>query len=199
MFFDSSTTNILLMVGVVALFIIFVIVLMKLNPSTKTKGNLEDDGKNIEDIMTEKPKPLQTQQSSPKNTPPIGSETKGNVRVVSWVVEKPAIAEKPLASVEKPSIIVEKPPVTINAKIGKSPTPVPQDSVTTFPSRNKEVISKPLNNVAPKIENNHSSIKDCFHQFGYLRSLPKNAAFPDECFGCAKLVQCLINPETLKE
>jgi hypothetical protein len=32
----------------------------------------------------------------------------------------------------------------------------------------------------------------CIHQFGYLRSMPKNAPIPDECFGCPKVLRCMF-------
>ena len=44
----------------------------------------------------------------------------------------------------------------------------------------------------PKTEN----IPECNHQFGYLRTLPKNASIPDECLSCNRIVECkhsLIN------
>jgi len=49
---------------------------------------------------------------------------------------------------------------------------------------------KPTNSQkqAPKT----SSEKDCLHFFGYLGGLPKNTPIPGECFGCEKIVDCLI-------
>jgi hypothetical protein len=35
--------------------------------------------------------------------------------------------------------------------------------------------------------------KDCLHHYGYLHSLPKNTPIPDECFGCPKIVDCLVS------
>jgi hypothetical protein len=32
---------------------------------------------------------------------------------------------------------------------------------------------------------------DCRHFFGYLRKMPKDAAIPDGCLGCLKMVECL--------
>ncbi len=31
---------------------------------------------------------------------------------------------------------------------------------------------------------------ECKHQFGYLRTLPRNASIPDECLGCERIVEC---------
>jgi hypothetical protein len=124
--------------------------------------------------------------------PKIGSEIKGSVRVFPAVVEKPSIAEKPPMIVEKPSTIVEKPTIIVNATVGRPTILTSQENKTQIPRRDREIIPKPEKTVAPKMENNYSSKKDCLHQFGYLRTLPKNAPIPDECFGCQKLVQCLI-------
>ncbi len=38
----------------------------------------------------------------------------------------------------------------------------------------------------PKTE----TIPKCNHQFGYLRTLPRNASIPDECFSCNRIVKC---------
>lgn len=32
----------------------------------------------------------------------------------------------------------------------------------------------------------------CVHEFGYLRTVPKNTPIPDECFGCPRILECLI-------
>ncbi len=36
-----------------------------------------------------------------------------------------------------------------------------------------------------------SEEKECPHYVGYLTTLPKGSPFPDECFGCRKVIQCL--------
>lgn len=35
----------------------------------------------------------------------------------------------------------------------------------------------------------------CIHEFGYLRSLPKNTPILEECFGCPKILECLMPPQ----
>jgi len=32
----------------------------------------------------------------------------------------------------------------------------------------------------------------CTHQFGYLKTLPKDAPIPDECFTCPKYIRCAL-------
>ena len=33
----------------------------------------------------------------------------------------------------------------------------------------------------------------CYHDFGYLRTIPKNASIPNDCLGCPKIVECLTH------
>ena len=42
--------------------------------------------------------------------------------------------------------------------------------------------------------------KECPHYVGYLTTLRKGSPFPDECFGCRKVIQCLrIEPTKVIE
>jgi len=36
---------------------------------------------------------------------------------------------------------------------------------------------------------------ECGFGFGYLKTLPKDAAIPDECLVCSKLLQCFVKRE----
>jgi hypothetical protein len=38
---------------------------------------------------------------------------------------------------------------------------------------------------------------ECVHHFGYLETLPKGAAIPDECLTCSKLLQCFVKKEKI--
>jgi len=45
-----------------------------------------------------------------------------------------------------------------------------------------------------------SEEKVCPHYVGYLTTLPKGSPFPDECFGCRNVIQCLrIEPTKVIE
>jgi len=33
--------------------------------------------------------------------------------------------------------------------------------------------------------------KQCPHYIGYLTALPKGSSFPEECFGCRRVVECM--------
>jgi hypothetical protein len=37
----------------------------------------------------------------------------------------------------------------------------------------------------------------CQYRFGYLKTLPKDAAIPDGCLTCPKLLQCFVKKENL--
>lgn len=36
------------------------------------------------------------------------------------------------------------------------------------------------------------AVSNCSHEFGYLRSRPKDSAIPDECLICPKILQCMV-------
>jgi len=163
---DAATTNILLIAGVIALVIFFITVLMKLNPSPETKENLK---KTITLETQKPPQPLQTVQGAAQNR----QEEKESV---------PAI--------------VERPPVPLNITVAGPSVPLTQENKTPVINKGKEAISKHERIAAPKAEINSSSKRDCLHQFGYLRTLPKNTPIPDECFGCTKIVECLVKAKT---
>jgi len=151
--FDLSPMNIILIGAVVALFILFITVLMKLNPSTEKK-----------EIQVERQKPPQTPPTAPRNSSPA----KINVQSVT-----------------------EKPLVAVSSTIGGSSAQAKQETPPPTRSESRE-IPKPEKTVMPVKTQSASSKGDCLHQFGYLRTLPKNAPIPDECFGCPKIVECLV-------
>jgi len=157
--FDLSTINILLVAAVVALFIVFITVLMKLNPSTEKKEKAIETK-----IKVERPKPLQTTPIAPRIQPPAK-------------IDAPRVTEKPL--------------VAVSPTIGGSSVQAKQETTTPTLSESRET-PKPEKTVVPAKTESVSSKRDCLHQFGYLRTLPKNAPIPDECFGCPKIVECLV-------
>lgn len=158
--FDLSTTNILLITAAVALLILFITVLMKLNPSTQKKETYERD------ITLKRQKLFQTQQSLP---PKPLSVAKENVQ---------ATAEKPL--------------VLVNTTVGELSLQKNQENKTPIVSQSNEAMPKPQKTVASRVATSSSSRGDCLHQFGYLRTLPKNTPIPDECLGCQRVVECLV-------
>lgn len=68
-------------------------------------------------------------------------------------------------------------------KVPESPetrVPIPESSETEVPIPERKIPE------SPKIE----TPPECKYQFGYLRTLPKDASIPDECLGCHKIVEC---------
>ncbi len=51
----------------------------------------------------------------------------------------------------------------------------------------KSKLEKPIE---PKMKADTGE-RECPHYVGYLTTLPKGSPFPDECFGCRKVIQCL--------
>lgn len=165
--FDASSTNLLLTAAVAGLFVGFVILLLKLKPSTVREEITEPEP---DEIIVQSQKqlriPLGVSQTSPdrKIDVPEASERK--------IVEVGATAAgasfqtsqdiAPLTSVEKNE----------HPNLGKTQASIKQSS--------------------------HSSTKDCLHFFGYLHTFPKNSPIPDECFGCEKIVDCLVTKSPSK-
>jgi type IV secretory pathway VirB10-like protein len=165
--FDLSTTNILLAGAVVALFVAFIFILMKLQPTTESKQSQEPRT----NVDKEKPQPLQAPQplrTLPPSPKPAESATISKPPVPIAQTSK----SQPIGNQVKPSVLT--PPRSENRDIPKqnktAPTPVKPELTPTR--------------------------KDCIHFYGYLHSLPKNTPIPDECFGCVKIVDCLINPNS---
>jgi hypothetical protein len=169
MSFDLSTMNILLAGAVVALFAAFVFVLMKLNPTTETKQSQESRT----NVDKEKPQLLQS-SLPPRALLPSPKPVKSS-----------SISGKPPAPVTQ----ALKAPLIDNQAKQSFPPPTPARIETReIPKQNKT--GPPVKaELAP-------TRKDCIHFYGYLHSLPKNTPIPDECFGCVKIVDCLISPNS---
>jgi hypothetical protein len=60
------------------------------------------------------------------------------------------------------------------------------------PSESRDPPKQPKTTTSAKQISKSSEDKDCLHHFGYLNGLPKNTPIPGECFGCPKIVDCLI-------
>jgi len=103
---------------------------------------------------------------------------------VSWRNPSPAKIEVPR--------VTEKPLMVDSNEIGGSSIQKRQETPAPTRSESRET-PKPEKTVAPTKIAATSSKRDCLHQFGYLRTLPKNAPIPDECFGCQKIVECLVS------
>lgn len=87
--------------------------------------------------------------------------------------------------------------------------PTADEKITTFlkkqTGRKTRMASIPLQSVKGA-EDTHPQKKqdagsrECPHYVGYLTTLPKASRFPDECFGCRSVIQCLrIEPTRVIE
>jgi len=87
--------------------------------------------------------------------------------------------------------VVEKPFVAVSPTIGGGSVQAKQEAPMLTLTESKEIPKQektmPVAKTGPA-----SSKRDCFHHFGYLRTFPKNSPIPDECFGCEKIVDCLV-------
>lgn len=164
--FDLSTTNIILTGAVVALFIFFIALLIKLNPSTEKKENLRPRIEVDEQEPLHSPTALHSHQPS---------------RIDTTRIEAPEVAEKPM--------------MMVGSTIGGGSTQtkhVNQGPAPTF-KENREAPRLPEKPVATVKTESSSAVRDCPHHYGYLHTFPKNSPIPDECFGCEKIVDCLVN------
>jgi len=58
----------------------------------------------------------------------------------------------------------------------------------------------PVSEIAPPAPSIHErliqeslkkeTVQECKYRFGYLRTLPKDASIPDECFSCDRIIDC---------
>ena len=93
----------------------------------------------------------------------------------------------------------------VSAPVNKSPEPkeitspaVKEKSNGTIDDKKtilKEKLTKQLMESQQHFERQDVPSR-CNHYFGYLFSLKKNAAIPDECYSCSKLIQCFQKPKT---
>jgi len=167
LYFDASTTNIILTVAVVALFAFFLLLLMKLNPSAENKRKTENESG-----------PERSKQEQPRILMPQSPTTSTE--------EMPA--QRP---VERPLILVNSANTgaTLQTRQDSRTSPPPLDQRRTIPMPERTVApppSKPAPLPPP-------TRRDCLHHFGYLRTFPKNSPIPEECFGCERIVDCLVS------
>jgi hypothetical protein len=169
LYLDPTTTNIILTAAVIGIFVIFLFLLVKLNPSADTKRKTEDESKH------EKPKQEQPRTLSPQS-PTVPSEE--------------TIPQTPP---ERPAILVSPANTGTSVQTRQEPRAMPliPDQQRRASSTTQKTVAPPPSKPAPLPP--YPTKKDCAHHFGYLRTFPKNSPIPDECFGCEKIVDCLVN------
>ena len=64
-----------------------------------------------------------------------------------------------------------------------------------------EVVAKDSNLDSISVETSRNPVEktpmECAYHFGYLKTLPKEAAIPDGCLTCSKLLQCFVKKENI--
>ncbi|HKZ95299.1 MAG TPA: hypothetical protein VJ249_12090 [Candidatus Bathyarchaeia archaeon] len=169
--FEFSVFDLVLSLGVIVLIVLFATTLWKLNPSGENKQPQDEEAYNDEQEFPRLPheqNPANPQQNAPPS------------RVDSWQSGGKPISYK---TQEPPRLVVGA------TTEGTSQTSMEQ------PTRSNEYVGSTRSTKAttsPKPVPKNSNGKDCFHFFGYLGGLPKNTPIPGECFGCEKIVDCLI-------
>lgn len=168
--FDFSVFDLVLSLGVIVLIVLFVATLWKLNP---TKENTQSQD---EEIVIEEHEPrFSYQQDSTKSQSDVHP-----TQVDTWQSAGRSTSESPTPAQK----------LVVNATIdGDSQISVEK---TEEPSEYVEPPKQTKTAASPKSSEKHANDKDCFHHFGYLNSLPRNTPIPRECFGCQKIVDCLV-------
>jgi cytoskeletal protein RodZ len=165
--FEFSAFDLVLSVGVIVLIALFVTTLVKLNPSNEDKKSHKDKGHQEEQEFV-----------PPLNNPGRPTDQQ-NVPYTAQGAEKPTFER-----------IQQPPQVVVSTATGgysqESLEQTPKQVEHKEPPKNHKTAS------SQKQASQTSSEKDCFHFFGYLGGLPKNTPIPGECFGCEKIVDCLI-------
>jgi len=166
--FEFSVFDLVLSLGVIVLILLFVTTLWKLNPTKENKEPQDEEGYNDESVPTmlpSQPNPQPTvQPSRADSSQSVLGSSQQRIPETSKVVVSATTAGTSHESPQEPQRPIEPAQPPKQAKPTVSSKPVAKDS----------------------------SAKGCYHHFGYLGGLPKNTPIPNECFGCSKIVDCLI-------
>jgi len=196
--FEITFIDILLMVAIAILVALYVTLLIRLKPSTKT--TIGEYDKNQQEIQATSPQtPLKTfedHKSPIQASKPITIAEAIQMRQTSTATietaKEPEVHEtaktpkSPIVYIENHKNIEHNQEVSkTSEKIEASkteerqpPTPPPIQTSTGHPMS----VDMGLPKGSP----------ECAHYFGYLRTLPKNAPIPDECFGCTRIMECFM-------
>jgi hypothetical protein len=168
--FELSVFDLVLSVGVIVLIVLFVTTLLKLNPSGE-----HEESKNAYAYEEEH------ELAAP--THDIGQIAEASIFSTVLQGTERATPEK----------LQQPPQLSVSATTGGSSQESLEQPPKSFghrePSKNHK--TSEVQKQAPK----RSEDKDCLHFFGYLGGLPKNTPIPGECFGCQRIVDCLITPK----
>lgn len=182
--FDLSTTNIVLTVAVVGLFALFIILLVKLNPTKQEEESLETTTHVEEPKETVSHETLPAMRQSVPDVPPPRIE-------VPRPVERQTVVER--------HTTIERPLIAVSPTPGGPSVQTSQETKAPAASYARELARQAEQSTRSSRSGNALNRRDCVHHFGYLRTFPKNSPIPDECFGCERIVDCLVNKNHGKE
>lgn len=165
--FDFSVFDLVLSLGVIVLIALFVVTLWKLNPGKETTRSKD------EEIRIEEHEPMFSYQQN---------RTRSQSDVQPSQIDTRQSGRKSISqSTPSPKVVVSA-AIDGDSQISTEETPEPNEYV------------EPPKQTTPSSKSTQKNAldKDCFHFFGYLNGLPRNTPIPGECFGCQKIVDCLV-------
>lgn len=178
--------DLIMTIAVVTLVLMFVTLLIKLNPSSARDKDEEEivqeasgSGSNLA-LQSKSHQTLSNPQSY-ELTSTRNRET--NLWQNRQTSNRYVASEAPIEKTSR---------VTVSATVGGSSE---IEKEPEMPSRGKlqePKDPKPQPPSEPVPISQNSGEKKCPHKFGYLRGLPKNRPIPNECFGCPRIVDCLV-------
>ncbi len=168
--FDFSVFDLVLSLGVIVLIVLFVATLWKLNPSKENTQSQDE-----ETLIGKQEPRFSYQQDQTKSQSVVHPSRVDTLQSVGRSTSQ--------NSPPAPKLVVN---ATIDGDSQISVEQTDQASEYVEPPKQKKTASS-----SKPIQKNGAE-EDCFHHFGYLNSLPRNTPIPGECFGCQKIVDCLV-------
>lgn len=174
--FEFSAFDLVLSLGVIVLIVLFFTTLWKLNPSE------EDQEPQREEAYSEEQESAVFQRHS--------GQVSSYQEVQPSQVDSRSSTVKPVSQ-GTPQTRVPRLFVGATAE-GSSVTGIEPEKPVE-PQRPIELV-EPIKQSKSAVSSKHSakSSDGCPHHFGFLGGLPKNTPIPEECFGCQKIVDCLV-------
>lgn len=169
--FEFSSIDIIVFIAIIFLFVIFVAALIRLKPSDERELVVEEEKDLIKDRMQSLPQD-QVQSKHP---------------IISKTTQTDVSESKLLEPKIRVNTTIESPTTQVEAEAEHTPK-FSQSPMVDDNEEKSRVAELPLQAQTKT----RSAETDCAHFFGYLMKLPKNTHIPDECFGCPKIVECLV-------
>lgn len=175
--FELSGLGLAVTIAVIIFMVIFITMLIKLTPSNEDKLTFS------EEVFNETPEPISAPPQLSQKQIQQQTQSSGTAR-----------SHQDLG-LQKPQ---EEPEIAVNATNGseslerlKQASPSEKGLEQSSKQSPRQSEQRAFSMWTPR-----NSGKDCPHKFGYLRGLPKNRPIPEECFGCEKIVDCLVNKKS---